>query len=48
MENNEKGVNTIEELKELIIEFGFSIDDLDDLEVLTSCTGTCTRSCGGG
>jgi len=48
MKDNAKSIETLDELKEIINEFGFSIDDLDDLEVLTKCTGTCVSSCGGG
>lgn len=41
-------VANIEELKEMLEKYKLSVDDLDDIEVLTACTGTCYSSCGGG
>jgi len=38
----------IDDLKSLLAKFNLSVDDLDDIEVLTACTGTCYSSCGGG
>ena len=31
------------ELKELIDELGYDLSDLEDIEILVKCTGTCER-----
>ena len=31
------------ELKELIDELGYDLSDLEDIEILAKCTGTCER-----
>ena len=32
---------TTNELEEMIRELGYTIDDLDDIELLAACTNTC-------
>lgn len=33
---------TLDELSDLVSEMGYDISDLEDIEVLASCSGTCT------
>ncbi len=34
---------TLEELAELVHEMGYNVSDLEDIEILASCSGTCTK-----
>ncbi len=33
---------TLDELAELVNEMGYDVSDLEDIEILAACSGTCT------